>query len=141
MRILCFKERPLINKKIGSKIRQLRKGWGLSQIELAEKVGISFQQIQKYEKGATRISVMRLHEISDALGVSITAFFEKEEGIAKVSDPGLRYTPGGENLTILQPLDKQEIALLRLFRKIGNKKMREGILKQLQGIIELESSR
>jgi transcriptional regulator with XRE-family HTH domain len=46
---------------------------------LAERIGVSFQQIQKYEKGATRITVMRLQQISGALGVNITVFFEGGE--------------------------------------------------------------
>ncbi len=129
----------MINREIGLKIKLIRKGWGLSQIELAERVGISFQQIQKYEKGATRISVMRLHQISEALGVNITLFFEAGEGTLKVTDLPIGYKPKEGGIDKFQPLDKEEITLLRLFRKIKNKKIREGILKQLRGIIELEN--
>ncbi|NVM23111.1 MAG: helix-turn-helix transcriptional regulator [Desulfobacterales bacterium] len=129
----------MIDKKIGSKIKQIRKGWGLSQTELAERIGISFQQIQKYEKGSTRLSVMRLQQISEALGVNIIAFFEEGERVAKVSDLSLRYTPGGDRLETFQPLNKEEITLLRLFRKTRNRKVREGILKQLRGVVELEN--
>jgi len=128
----------LIEKKIGLKIKQIRKNWGLSQSELAERIGISFQQIQKYEKGLTRISVMRLQQISKALGVNITAFFEEGEMIPKVSDLALKYTPGGAPF---QPLNKEEITLLKLFRRTSNKKVRAGILKQLQGIVELENQK
>ena len=129
----------MIDKRIGQKIKQIRKSWGLSQSELAERVGISFQQIQKYEKGSTRISVMRLEQISEALGVNITAFFGEGERIPKVSDLALRYTPGGNRLETFQPLNKEEITLLKLFRKTKNRKVREGILKQLRGVIELEN--
>lgn len=131
----------MINKQIGQKIRQIRKSWGLSQLELAERIGISFQQIQKYEKGATRISVTRLYQISEALGVSITRFFEERDGTLKVSETRLRYTPEDNDLNANKPLGKEEITLLKLFRKIGNKKLREGFLKQLRGIIELESQK
>ncbi|NVL90311.1 MAG: helix-turn-helix domain-containing protein [Desulfobacterales bacterium] len=129
----------MIEKKIGLKIKQIRKSWGLSQSELAEKIGISFQQIQKYEKGLTKISVMRLQQISEALGVNITAFFEEGEKIPKVSDLSLRYTPGVVPPETLQSLRKEEITLLKLFRKTRNKKVRAGILKQLRGVIELEN--
>ncbi len=131
----------MINKKIGQKIKEIRKSWGLSQSELAERIGISFQQIQKYEKGSTRISVMRLQQISEALGVNITAFLEEGERIPRVSDLALRYTPGGDPLETFQPLNKEEITLLRLFRKTRNRKVREGILKQLRGVIELENQK
>ena len=134
------RDERLTNKKIGLKIKQIRKSRGLSQIELAEKIGLSFQQIQKYEKGATRISVMRLQQISDSLGVSIAAFFE-EEKTPKVSDFTLKYTSRGDRLEIFQPISREEITLLKLFRKIKNRKVREGIVKQLRGVVELEKQR
>ncbi len=131
----------MLDKKIGLKIKQIRKSWGLSQIELAEKIGVSFQQVQKYEKGSTRISVMRLQQISEALGVSITAFLEERERIPKVSDLASRYTPGGDHFETFQPINKEEITLLKLFRKTKNRKVREGILKQLRGVIEVENQK
>ena len=127
----------MINKKIGQKIKLLRKSWGLSQLELAERIGISFQQIQKYEKGATRISVIRLYQIAEALGGDISHFFDKGEKALKVSDPSLEYMPGGNDLNNFQPLNNDEILLLKLFRKIDNKKLRESIFKQLRGIVEM----
>ncbi len=129
----------MINKKIGEKIRQLRKGWGLSQSELAEKIGVSFQQVQKYEKGSTRVSVVRLQQISEVLGVDITSFFEQGESLPKVSDFAIEYTSGKELRKTFPPLNKEEITLIKLFRKTKNRKIREGIIKQLRGVIELES--
>jgi transcriptional regulator with XRE-family HTH domain len=131
----------LINKKIGQKIKQIRKIWGLSQIELAEKVGISFQQIQKYEKGSTRISVVRLQQIAEVLGVDVSDFLEERKKTSHVSDYTLRYVTRGDPLETIQALNKEEMTLLKLFRKTRNKKVREGIIKQLRGIIELESRR
>ena len=129
----------MINKKIGKKIRQLRKGWGLSQSELAEKIGVSFQQVQKYEKGSTRVSVERLQQISEVLGVDITSFFEQGESLPKVSDFSIEYTSGKELRKTFLLLNKEEITLIKLFRKTKNRKIREGIIKQLRGVIELES--
>ena len=131
----------MLDKKIGQKIKQIRKSWGLSQIELAEKIGISFQQIQKYEKGSTRISVVRLQQIAETLGVNISTFFEEGKRAPQVSDHALRYIPGGDPFETIQPLNKEEMTLLKLFRKTKNRKIREGIIKQLRGIIELESRR
>jgi len=133
------RKKGLIDKKIGLKIRQIRKNWGFSQIDLAEKIGLSFQQIQKYEKGSTRISVMRLQQISEALGINITTFFEEEKSALKVSDHVLKYNSGEDSIETFQPLDKEEMTLLKLFRKTRNKKVREGIIKQLRGIVELEN--
>lgn len=59
-----------INKIIGERIREIRKKRNISQAKLADRIGITFQQIQKYEKGTNNISVPRLLAISDALGVN-----------------------------------------------------------------------
>lgn len=131
------KKTPPVEKKIGGKIHTLRKGRGMSQIELAEKIGLSFQQIQKYEKGMTKVSVHRLQQIADALGVSITFFFDPENP-KHVSSP----KPSYGDMETAQPsvnfLDKEDITFLKLFRKIKNKKIKQGLIKQLRGIAELE---
>ncbi|EEW59910.1 DNA-binding protein, putative [Tritonibacter mobilis] len=61
---------------VGKRIRHRRWLIGMTQQQLAEKVGIKFQQIQKYETGANRVSASRLWDISDALDVNISFFFE-----------------------------------------------------------------
>ena len=61
---------------VGKRIRHRRWLVGLTQKQLAEKVGIKFQQIQKYETGANRVSASRLWDISETLDVSISFFFE-----------------------------------------------------------------
>lgn len=129
----------MIDKKIGQKIREIRKGWGLSQIELAERVGISFQQIQKYEKGTTRISIMRLEQIAKALGVHITRFLDEEGATSHVSDLKVGYSSKNKDFEDFKPLSKEEVTLLKLFRKIKNRKIRQGIIKQLRGAVELEA--
>ena len=127
-----------IDKKIGKKIRQMRKALGLSQIALAERIGISFQQIQKYEKGASKISVMRLQQISEALDININTFFEAKESALQVFGPTLKYDSTESFLHTPSLLNAEEATVLKFFRKIKNKKFREGILSQLKGIIELE---
>ena len=61
---------------VGKRIRHRRWLTGMTQQQLAEKVGIKFQQIQKYETGMNRVSASRLWDISDALGVTVSFFFE-----------------------------------------------------------------
>ena len=72
---------------VGKKIRQRRWLIGMTQQELADHVGIKFQQIQKYETGANRVSASRLWDISEKLGVPINFFFEdlKEDNGEKSS--------------------------------------------------------
>lgn len=60
---------------VGKQIRQRRKRMGISQVQLAEKIGITFQQVQKYEKGINRIGAGRLFRIACILDVKITDFF------------------------------------------------------------------
>ena len=61
--------------EIGRKIRALRLQRGLSQSGLAEGIGLTFQQVQKYEKGANRVSAGRLHRIADLLNVPVMFFY------------------------------------------------------------------
>jgi len=61
--------------EIGRKIRALRLERGLSQSGLAEGIGLTFQQVQKYEKGANRVSAGRLQQISDLLNVPVMFFY------------------------------------------------------------------
>ncbi len=66
----------LVDVHVGKRIRQRRWLVGMTQQKLAERVGIKFQQIQKYETGANRVSASRLWDIADALEVDIAFFFE-----------------------------------------------------------------
>src|SRR6185503_3489572 len=61
---------------IGQKLRALRLDGGLSQSELGQRIGVTFQQLQKYEKGVNRVSAGRLARIASALNVPVTAFYE-----------------------------------------------------------------
>jgi transcriptional regulator with XRE-family HTH domain len=65
-----------VDVHIGQKIRTRGNLLGLSQTELADAAGITFQQIQKYEKGVNRVGAGRLQQFSDALGVPLSYFFE-----------------------------------------------------------------
>jgi transcriptional regulator with XRE-family HTH domain len=65
-----------VDVHVGKRIRQRRWLTGMTQQQLAQKVGIKFQQIQKYETGANRVSASRLWDIADALEVPVSFFFE-----------------------------------------------------------------
>ena len=65
-----------IDKRVGSRLRRRRHEVNMSQEELARSFGVSFQQIQKYEKGINRLSSDRLYQAAIALGVPISYFFE-----------------------------------------------------------------
>ncbi len=74
-----------VDVHVGKRVRHRRWLIGMTQQQLAEQVGIKFQQIQKYETGANRISASRLWDIAEALGVPVSFFFEGIEEDAKAS--------------------------------------------------------
>ena len=81
-----------IDVYVGTKIRLTRAARGVSQQQLSEMLNISFQQLQKYERGINRISASRLWEISQALGVKTAYFFDgAEEGdVQEIEDMSTR---------------------------------------------------
>lgn len=130
-----------IDIEIGDRIKKLRNNLGLSQIGLAEKIGLSFQQIQKYEKGQTKITVNRLQQISEALNVSIQSFVAEDIMSQQDSSPIPEYGTKKFEERYSQLLTKEEVRFLKILRKIENRKVREGILKLLKGIEELEKKK
>jgi len=98
-------------KEVGGRMRTYRQQAGLSQEQLAELVGVSFQQIQKYESGFTTLSITKLQQIALALKVSVADFFDVEPSNGEVI------------------LTTEERELLRAYRQVKNGEMRECILK------------
>lgn len=82
-----------VDVEVGQKIRQVRWQKGMTQTQLADRVGIKFQQIQKYETGANRVSASRLHDIAKVLEVPISTFFPPDfevDGINLLSQDEVR---------------------------------------------------
>lgn len=71
------------DKRVGEMLRERRINLGLSQQKLAEKVGVTFQQVQKYERGVNRVSASRLQQLSNALEVSVGYFFDNDNVTGK----------------------------------------------------------
>jgi transcriptional regulator with XRE-family HTH domain len=95
-----------IDANVGLRIRQRRWMLGMTQQQLAQRVGIKFQQIQKYESGANRVSASRLFEISQVLEVPISYFFE---GMGEAA-------PVGEETDVLA--NREALELVRAFYSI-----------------------
>ena len=104
-----------VDVHVGKRIRHRRWMVGMTQQQLAEKVGIKFQQIQKYETGMNRVSASRLWDIAGALSVPIEFFFEGLEAGAKPEDATL---PGD----ILG--DKEALELVRSYYAIPENQRR-----------------
>ncbi|QUJ77035.1 helix-turn-helix transcriptional regulator [Sulfitobacter albidus] len=107
----------IVDTHVGKKIRQRRWLIGMTQQKLAELVGIKFQQIQKYETGANRVSASRLWDISEALGVPVAFFFE---GIRNVSEE----TAEKENVPADLLGDKEALDLVRSYYSIPENQRR-----------------
>ena len=78
-------DRDDIDAYVGSRISLRRSAMGLSQTALARELGVSFQQVQKYETGTNRISASRLHRVAMVLGTPVEGFFPETDGRI---DPG-----------------------------------------------------
>ena len=76
-----------VDVHVGNRLRQRRTLLGMSQEKLAAAFGVSFQQIQKYERGANRISASRLHLLTQILDVPVTYFFEGLPASSQIDDP------------------------------------------------------
>src|ERR1700730_617394 len=81
-----------VDKYVGSRIRMRRIMLGMSQEKLGDALGLTFQQIQKYEKGTNRVGASRLQQISEVLQVHVSFMFEGAPG-ASVSAGGLNEAP------------------------------------------------
>lgn len=76
-----------IDAHVGGQVKLRRAVVGMSQTELANRLGITFQQVQKYEKGANRIGASRLYLIAEILNVTVQSFFEGADAVV-VDAPG-----------------------------------------------------
>lgn len=78
----------LVDHRIGQRVRSRRLEIGMSQERLADLIGVTFQQVQKYEKGVNRIAASRLFDISLALDMPVSRFFENlNVARARVTEP------------------------------------------------------
>jgi transcriptional regulator with XRE-family HTH domain len=120
-----------IDRKLGQRVRARRLEIGMSQERLAELLGVTFQQVQKYEKGVNRIAASRLFDISGALDMSISRFFE---GLSS------RSASGGAEASkdyIDDALATPEGAqLMALFASIKNVKVRRRVIELVKALVE-----
>ena len=85
-----------IDIHVGSRIRLRRNMLSLSQEKLGEAIGLTFQQVQKYERGANRVGASRLHELSRVLDVPVSFFFDDMDPVRAPAIPGGFAEPAAE---------------------------------------------
>ncbi|MGE3143040.1 MAG: helix-turn-helix domain-containing protein [Hyphomonadaceae bacterium] len=113
-----------IDLHVGKRLRRRRRLLGLTQQQLAESIGIRFQQIQKYECGANRVTASRLFELSVALNVPVNYFFEGLQQAAPA--PGALAAPANDRDLIAADVlsQKETLELIRAYYKLGERPRR-----------------
>lgn len=97
--------------EVAKRVRLRRMELRISQTELGDALGITFQQVQKYEKGTNRITAGRLHKIADVLRVPVTFFFGTIPGISKDNEPILTFLGTAYSLRLLKAFSKIDKSL------------------------------
>lgn len=123
-----------VDAHVGSRVRLRRMLLGMSQERLGESMGLTFQQVQKYEKGVNRIGASRLFQISKILDVPVQFFFEE----APYSGDGNAVRGMAESDSeafILEFLNSREgLELNRAFVKIGDAKVRKSVVDLVRAL-------
>lgn len=120
-----------IDRKLGQRVRSRRLEIGMSQERLAELLGVTFQQVQKYEKGVNRIAASRLYDISAALDLPVSRFFEgiAGRGGAGVAEVSTEYVDNA----LATPEGAQ---LMSLFASIKSVKVRRRVVELVKALAE-----
>jgi transcriptional regulator with XRE-family HTH domain len=121
-----------VDVHVGSRVRLRRTLLGLSQEKLGEAVGLTFQQIQKYERGANRIGASRLFEFSRILDVPVSFFFDDMSDRLKVSGAQLAAGMADQPQMPLEPdpLTRREtLELVRAYYRIGDPHVRKRLFE------------
>jgi transcriptional regulator with XRE-family HTH domain len=114
---------------VGARIRILRRHRGMSQGDLAGKIGVTFQQVQKYEKGANRVGASRLSRIASVLGVSVGELFEPSENKSAAAKSPFRLLA-----------EQDALRVLTAFSRTTNPRLRRAIAKLLESVAERQSA-
>jgi transcriptional regulator with XRE-family HTH domain len=118
-----------VDKHVGARLRMRRLMLHMSQTKLADAIGLTFQQVQKYEKGVNRMGSSRLQQVANILQVPVTFFFEGAPGQAKGDGKGPSAAYVSEFLATSDGL-----ALIRAFTRIKSVKLRRNIVNVVEEI-------
>ena len=125
-----------VDKYVGSRVRMRRIMLGMSQEKLGEALGLTFQQVQKYEKGTNRVGASRLQQISEILQVPVSFLFDGGPS-GTVNAEG--FSEGGSPAYVSDFLATSEgLALTRAFTRITDAKMRRSIVELVEQVAARE---
>ncbi len=120
-----------IDAEVGKQLKRLRIVSGLSQEELAARVQITFQQIQKYENGANRISASRLYEFSKILDTPVEFFFSTWNAQSKKNEGNSEFNIDDDVMTQKETLD-----LVHVYYSLKSPGLRKNFLKLFKAIVK-----
>ena len=124
-----------IDGHVGSRVRLRRMLLGMSQEKLAEKLGLTFQQVQKYEKGINRIGASRLYELSQLLNVGVDFFYEDAPVGSSTIAPAPGFAEASNENYIVDFLNSREgLELNRAFTRIADPKVRRSIVELVRSL-------
>ncbi|WAP70839.1 helix-turn-helix domain-containing protein [Jiella pelagia] len=123
-----------IDTHVGSRVRLRRTMLGMSQEKLGEALGITFQQVQKYEKGSNRIGASRLQNIADVLKVPVSYFFEDAPGSAATPRGGLE--ENGTDYVVDFLSTAEGLQLNRAFVRIADPKVRKRVIDLVRSLAD-----
>jgi len=127
-----------VDKYVGSRVRMRRIMLGMSQEKLGEALGLTFQQVQKYEKGTNRVGASRIQQISEILQVPVSFLFEG--GPTGIAGPD-GFSQGTSPSYISDFLATSEgLALTRAFTRIADTKLRRSIVDLVEQIADREAA-
>ena len=125
-----------VDMHVGARVRLRRTLLGLSQEKLGEAIGLTFQQVQKYERGANRIGASRLYDLSKVLDVKVSYFFEDmSDQIAARSPRQIRGLVQEEDSYEPDPMAKREtLELVRAYYKINDPRVRKRLFDMTRAL-------
>src|ERR1700689_1834163 len=126
-----------VDKYVGSRVRMRRIMLGMSQEKLGEALGLTFQQVQKYEKGTNRVGASRIQQISEILQVPVSFLFEDGPGAAGGARGFGEYPPPAYISDFLAT--SEGLALTRAFTRITDAKLRRSIVEMVEQIAAREA--
>jgi transcriptional regulator with XRE-family HTH domain len=122
-----------IERHVGDRLRLARRALSLSQEALAEQLGVTFQQVQKYEKGINRISAGRLHQVAEILDVPVSYFFPDSADGSASAETRLQSLPE----SVLECLETREgMDLVLTFSRIADTRVRRQVLPLVRSLAE-----
>lgn len=125
--------RTAVDQHVGARIRERRKMMRMSQQQLAEALGLTFQQVQKYERGTNRVSASKLFETASALSVPISFFFEGLD-----DEPTSIADDRGEHAARSFLRTEEGAELARTFPRLAPGRVRQKTLELVRSIVATE---